>query len=96
MFIINFIKKLFGFADLNKDGHVDMADVSIAATVVKEQVKEAAKDATAVVTKVEKRVAKVVAKAKKLAPKKVVKPVVVDTAEKATLKKRGPKPKAKQ
>lgn len=49
MKMLAFIKKLFGKADLNKDGKVDGADAKVAAEVVKTEVKNtAAKAKTAV------------------------------------------------
>lgn len=32
--MLNFFKKLFGFADVNKDGKVDRSDAKVAATAV--------------------------------------------------------------
>lgn len=37
-----FLKKLFGSADVNKDGRVDAADAKVVAETVKAEVKEAA------------------------------------------------------
>jgi len=37
-----FLKKLFGAADVNKDGRVDAADAKVAVETVKAEVKEAA------------------------------------------------------
>ena len=37
--MIAFFKKLFGFADVNKDGKVDAADAKVAVEAAKEEVK---------------------------------------------------------
>lgn len=46
-----FFKKLFGKADVNKDGQVDVQDAKIVATEVKAEVKKAAKEVKAAVKK---------------------------------------------
>ncbi len=40
--MFGFLKKLFGSADLNKDGKVDAADAKVAVEAVKTEVKEVA------------------------------------------------------
>ena len=66
--MFGFIKKLFGFADVNKDGKVDVADAKVAVETVKAEVKETAVEVKAEVkkaaTKTKETVKKVVSKAK--------------------------------
>lgn len=64
--MFGFIKKLFGFADVNKDGKVDGADAKVVAQKVEAEVKEAAVEVKA---EVKKTVAKAKAGAKKVADK---------------------------
>jgi hypothetical protein len=50
--MFGFIKKLFGSADVNKDGKVDATDAKIVVETVKAEVKEAAVEVKAEVKKV--------------------------------------------
>lgn len=49
--MFEFIKKLFGKADLNQDGKVDATDAKVAAEVVKAEVKKTATRAKTAVKK---------------------------------------------
>jgi hypothetical protein len=49
--MFGFIKKLFGSADVNKDGKVDAADAKVVVETVKTEVKEAAVEVKAEVKK---------------------------------------------
>lgn len=66
-----FIKKLFGFADVNKDGKVDAQDAKVAVETVKAEVKETVVEVKAEVKKVAAKAKQAVKKAPaKKAPKK--------------------------
>jgi len=61
--MFGFIKKLFGFADVNNDGKVDVADAKVAVETVKAEVKEAAVEVKAEVKKVATKTKQTVKKA---------------------------------
>jgi len=64
--MFGFIKKLFGSADVNKDGKVDAADAKVVVETVKAEVKEAAVE---VKTEVKKAAAKTKQAVKQVANK---------------------------
>lgn len=49
--MIQFFKKLFGFADVNKDGKVDKEDAKVVVEAAKEEVKIVAQKTTTAVKK---------------------------------------------
>jgi hypothetical protein len=50
--MLEFFKKLFGRADINKDGKVDAADAKVLVEVIKEEVKVVAENAKTAAKKV--------------------------------------------